>query len=237
MSEKQLDQKRIAGETAAQQVQSGMVVGLGYGSTAIHALRSIGKKIQSGELREVVGIPTADSIAREAKAAGIPLTTLEDQVGIDITIDGADEVDTHLNLIKGGGGALLREKIVAQASKRLVIVVDESKRSHCLGSQFALPVEVLPFGWGGQARYLEAIGAKVQLRRDPTGSPLITDNGNFIIDCDFGEIEDPYALAGQLKTRAGIMEHGLFLDLADEVIVGGVQGVSIHKRAEGSEEL
>jgi ribose 5-phosphate isomerase A len=219
------DLKRAAAESAVEQIRSGMVLGLGFGSTAIHALRAIGTRIQSGELEEVLGIPTAESIAHAATKAGIPLTTLEAHPQIDLTIDGADEVDPDLNLIKGGGGALLREKIVAQASRRLVIVVDDSKLSDCLGSLYRLPVEVIPFGWGSQARFLEELGAKVGVREGSNGSPYLTDGGNYILDCDFGEIENPQNLARLLENRAGIVEHGLFIGLAHEVIVGTKEGV------------
>jgi ribose 5-phosphate isomerase A len=226
----QADLKRSAAETAVLQVRSGMVIGLGFGSTAIFALRRIGEMIQSGELRDVVGIPTAESIARDAVAAGIPLTTLEDHPKIDLTIDGADEVDPDLNLIKGGGGALLREKIVAQASQQLIIVVDSSKLSERLGANFKLPVEVLPFGWGSQAKFLEEQGAEVERRRSQEGTQFLTDSGNFILDCDFGEIQDAFALAKRLEQRAGIVEHGLFLDLADEVIIARADGVQSIRR-------
>jgi ribose 5-phosphate isomerase A len=230
MSKEQDDLKQLAGETAALQVESGMVVGLGFGSTAIHALRAIGAKIRSGELQDVLGIPTADSIARDAEEAGIPLTTLEDHPAIDLTIDGADEIDPQLNLIKGGGGALLREKIVAQASSRLIIVVDETKMSDRLGSLYRLPIEIIPFGWGSQVRYLEELGAKVHRRQHSDGSPYLTDGGNYILDSDFGEIDDPEKLASILNRRAGVVEHGLFLGLADEVIVAGSEGVRSHLR-------
>ena len=182
--------KRLAAEAAVQQVRSGMVVGLGFGSTAIHALRAIGEKVQLGELEDVQGVPTAESIARAAVDVGISLTTLEDHPVIDLTIDGADEVDPELNLIKGGGGALLREKIVAQASRRLVIVVDDSKLSDRLGSQFRLPVEVLSFGWGSQTEFLVDLGAEVHMRQQADGSPYQTDSGNYILDCDVGVMED-----------------------------------------------
>ncbi len=230
MSEQRDQFKRLAGESAALQVQSGMVVGLGFGSTAIHALNAIGARLKSGELTNVLGIPTADSIADAASSAGIPLTTLEDHPRIDLTIDGADEVDPQLNLIKGGGGALLREKIVAQASNRLVIVVDTEKLSPCLGTLFRLPVEVVPFGWGSQVRFLESLGARVERREGGDGDAFLTDGGNYIIDCDFGAIEDPAELARSLESRAGIMEHGLFLGLTDELIIAGADGMRIQAR-------
>lgn len=222
--------KRLAAEAAVQQVRSGMVVGLGFGSTAIHALRAIGVRVEMGELTDVLGVPTAESIGRAAVAAGIALTTLEENPVIDLTIDGADEVDPQLNLIKGGGGALLREKVVAQASRHLVIVVDESKLSERLGIQFPLPVEVIPFGWGSQSEFLKGLGAGVHRRQHEDGSPYQTDGGNFILDCDFGAIEDLEDLASQLEGRAGIVEHGLFIGMADEVIVGRTDGFQMLKR-------
>jgi ribose 5-phosphate isomerase A len=225
--------KRGAALAAVDQVQSGMVVGLGFGSTAIHALRAIGDSIRDGTLKNVVGIPTAESIAVAARDAGIPLATLEQSPVIDITIDGADEVDPDINLIKGGGGALLREKIVAQASRRVVIVVDESKLSDCLGSNFKLPVEVIPFGWDTQKSFLERIGAEVFLRMNADGQPYTTDARNYILDCDFGPIDDLKALAAQIESRAGIVEHGLFLGLASEVIIGTQSGIRTLTRNEG----
>jgi ribose 5-phosphate isomerase A len=144
---------------------------------------------------------------------------------LDLTIDGADEVDTRLNLIKGGGGALLREKIVAQASHRVIIVVDESKRSPCLGTKHPLPVEVLPFGWHSQLRFLQSLGGQVVVRHNRDGTLYRSDQGNFILDCDFGPIPSPSDLAAQLNARAGIVEHGLFLNIATEVITGGRTGV------------
>ncbi|MCY3980094.1 MAG: ribose-5-phosphate isomerase RpiA [Chloroflexi bacterium] len=216
--------KKQAGETAAALVESGMVVGLGSGSTAIFATRRIAHSLDSGALADILAIPT--SLATEAAAIelGIPLTTLAERPRIDITIDGADEVDPAFNLIKGGGGAHLREKIVAQATERLVIVVDDSKLVPQLGASWAVPIEVIPFGWGAQARYLEAIGATAKLRLDG-GAPFQTDQGNLILDADFGAIADPASLARQLEARAGIVEHGLFIGMARDVVVAGVDGV------------
>lgn len=214
-----------AAEHAAGMVESGMVVGLGFGSTAVYAVRRIAARLAAGELTGLLGVPTARSVEAEASALGIPLTTLEDHSQIDLTIDGADEVDPQLGLIKGGGGALLREKIVAQASRRQIIVVDESKLSERLGTRAALPVEVIPFGWGAQARFLERLGSEVARRSLPDGSPFTTDQGNWILDCRFGPMEDPGALAALLQDRAGIVEHGLFLGLATEVIVAGSDGL------------
>lgn len=217
--------KRQAAEKAVEYVESGMVVGLGHGSTAIWALRRIAALLESGQLRDVLGVPCSTPVEAEAQALGIPLTTLEEHPVVDLTIDGADEVDPELNLIKGGGGALLREKIVAQASRREVIVVDESKLSPVLGTHWTLPVEVVPFGWRSQAAWLESLGAHPKVRLNGDGSPFKTDQGNLILDCDFGPIGQPAALAARLDGRAGIVEHGLFLGLASEVIVAGGQGL------------
>ena len=216
--------KQQAAEYAAEFLQSGMIIGLGTGSTAIFATRRIARRIQSGDLCDVLAVPT--SLATEAAALelGIPLTTLAEQPRIDITIDGADEVDPDFNLIKGGGGALLREKIVAQATARLVIVVDDSKLVDRLGRTWAVPVEVIPFGWQSQAAYLQSLGAAPVLRQDGD-QPYQTDQGNIILDCDFGPIADPAALASQLKSRAGIVEHGLFIGMARDVVVADEDGL------------
>ncbi len=217
--------KRQAAEHAASLVQSGMVIGLGVGSTAIYAVRRIGALLASGELQNIAGIPCALRVEEEARRLGIPITTLEDHAHVDLTIDGADEVDPQLNLIKGGGAALLREKIVAQSSLREVIIVDESKLSARLGTTWALPVEVVPFGWGAQARWITALGAKVSLRLRENGEPLHTDQGNYLLDCNFGPIDDLETLAAQLSTRVGIVEHGLFLGMATDLIVAGADGI------------
>ncbi len=222
--------KKMAGEKAVDNVESGMVVGLGYGSTAIHALRLIGELIRRGELEGIQAIPTADLIAEEARRAGIPLTSLEEHPRIDVTIDGADEVDPELNLIKGGGGALLREKIVAQASSLYIIVVDEQKLSPALGTNFDLPIEIVPFGRRPLEEYLRSLGADPQVRTKKDGKSFVTDSGNYILDCHFGTIDDSYALSAELKKRAGIVEHGLFLDLASEVIIAAGDGIRSLKR-------
>ena len=222
--------KKMAGEKAVEYIESGMVVGLGYGSTAIHALRLIGELIRRGELEGIQAIPTANLIAEEARRAEIPLTSLEEHPRIDVTIDGADEVDPELNLIKGGGGALLREKIVAQATLLNIIVVDEQKLSPVLGTNFDLPVEIISFGWRPLEEYLRSLGAEPQLRTKTDGAAFVTDSGNYILDCHFGPIDDPYALSAELKSRAGIVEHGLFLDLASEVIIAAGDGIRSLKR-------
>jgi ribose 5-phosphate isomerase A len=216
--------KQLAGEKAAALVQSGMVVGLGTGSTAIFATRRIGELLRSGELKDIVAIATSRATYAAARDLGIPMLADDIPHGVDITIDGADEVDPALDLIKGGGGALLREKIVAQASRRQVIVVDESKLSPRLGTHWALPVEVMEFGWHSQARFLEGLGAVV-VPRERDGTLFHTDQGNMILDSRFGPIADAPALAAVLGARAGIVEHGLFLGIAHDLFVAGATGV------------
>lgn len=227
MSSDPNQQKQLAADHAATYVQSGMVIGLGTGATATLFVRRLAERIANGELTNLVGIPTSSQIETEAKRLKFPLTTLDDQPVIDLTVDGADEVDPHFNLIKGGGGALLREKLVAQASKREVIIVDEAKLSPLLGTKWHVPIEVIPFGWRTQVAYLTALGAKVVLRSGKDGTPFITDQGNYILDSHFGQIADPVALAHTLKQRVGIVEHGLFINLVQEVIVGTSTGVRI----------
>ena len=217
-------QKRAAGEYAVRFVESGMVVGLGHGSTAIFAVRKIAALLRSGELRDIVGVPCSSDVEREARTLGIPLTTLAAHPEIDVTIDGADEVDPALNVIKGGGGALLREKIVAQATRREVIVVDESKLSPVLGTHWAVPVEVVPFGWRTQIPFVVSLGAEVSVRERADGSLFQTDQGNLILDCAFGPIDDLDGLARALEARAGIVAHGLFLGLVSDVVVGRAVG-------------
>ncbi|MCB9435547.1 MAG: ribose-5-phosphate isomerase RpiA [Anaerolineales bacterium] len=224
------EQKRQAAERAVEYIESGMVVGLGHGSTAIFAVQRLATLIKDGILRDIVAIPCSKAVEQEARHLEIPLTTFATHPHIDITIDGADEVDSNLNLIKGGGGALLREKIVAQASQREIIVVDEGKLSSALGTRFDVPVEVVSFGWQSQTRFLEDLGAVWRLRLDNTEQPLVTDQGNFILDCQFGPIDDPIQLGQALDSRAVIVEHGLFLGLATEVIVGAADGLRYMRR-------
>jgi ribose 5-phosphate isomerase A len=225
-SEMQLEQyKRAAAEHAVTFVESGMTIGLGTGSTAIWATRRIGHLLRVGQLHGVIGYATSQAVWVEAEQEQIPMLAQELPRELDITIDGADEADPSLNLIKGGGGALLREKIVAQASRRVIIVVDESKLSPRLGTKHPLPVEVLPFGWRSQLRFLQSLGGQVVVRHNQNGTPYHSDQGNLILDCDFGPILDAPALAAQLGARAGIVEHGLFLNLATEIIIGGSMGV------------
>jgi len=217
--------KKEAGEHAVRYIQSGMTVGLGTGSTAIFFIRRIGELLKAGELKDIVGFATSRASWDAAVELNIPMLPEDLPKNIDVTIDGADEVDPQLNLIKGGGGALLREKLVAQASRREIIIVDESKLSQRLGTLHVLPVEVLPFGWRSQARFLESLGAKYVVRQDTAGKEYHTDQGNLILDCDFGPIADAAKLAGELETRAGIVEHGLFLNLTSTLIVASADGI------------
>ena len=224
------DRKKRAALEAAQFIESGMVVGLGSGTTAAFALEAIALRLEEGDLDGILGVPTALATERKAQELGIPLTTLDDHPQIDLTIDGADEVDPGLELIKGGGGALLREKIVAQASAREIIVVDDTKLSERLGSRFPLPVEVLPFGWALEHAYLKSLGAEPVLRKSGAGEIFETDQGNWILDAEFGPIEDAPKLARRLDGRAAIVAHGLFLGLATDVVVAGEDSIRHLKR-------
>jgi ribose 5-phosphate isomerase A len=217
--------KRLAAEHAVGFVQSGMALGLGTGSTAIFATRAIAAKLKSGELTCITAIATSNPVHDEAMALGIPMMGDEMPRSLDLTIDGADEIDPALNVIKGGGGALSREKIAAQASARVIIVADDSKLSPALGTNFALPVEVLEYGWQSQARFIAALGAEVVLRCKADGGMARTDQNNLLLDCRFGVIADATALAARLDGRAGIVAHGLFLGLATDVIVASADGI------------
>jgi ribose 5-phosphate isomerase A len=217
--------KEQAAKYAVEFVRSNMVLGLGSGSTAKFALQEIGTRIKKGKLKNIVGIPSSNVSASFASKVGIPITSFAEFKKIDLTIDGADEVDPNLNLIKGGGGALLREKIIAQASQHEIIVVDESKLSKQLGLRWAVPVEVIPFAWQMEEEFLKSLGARITLRKNKEQSIFKTDQGNYILDCDFGPIADVQQLARQLNLRAAIMEHGLFIGLATEVIVAGKEGI------------
>ncbi len=218
--------KQQAAEYAVGQLHSGMVVGLGHGSTAIFAVRKLAALLRDGVLTRILGIPCSTQVEEAARQLGIPLTTLEEVAAIDVTIDGADEVVPEtFAVLKGGGGALLREKIVAQASRREIIVVDGAKVVPALGTRFPVPVEVAPFGWGAQARYLAGLGAQVVLRVDAHDEPFFSDQGNVILDCAFGLVTDPVILAARLTGRAGLLEHGLFLDLATDLVIADDAGV------------
>ncbi len=220
--------KLAAAESAVSLVTDGMIVGLGSGSTAALAVDAIGRRVREG-LR-ITGIPTSEKTAAQARALGIPLTSLDEQSEIDMTVDGADRVDeSNLNLIKGRGGALLREKIVANSSQRLVIVVDESKVIAHLAVSEPIPVEVIPFGWQATAREIERLGGKPVLRRNPDGTPYSSDGGHYILDCTFQPPVSAESLAQQLDHLVGLVEHGLFIGLTSEVHVAGSGGVRILK--------
>lgn len=226
--------KQRAAIQAVDLIESGMVLGLGTGSTAKFAVERIAERIQAGDLQNIIGIPSSDRTEKLARRLNIPLTDLETHPEIDLTIDGADEVDPDLNLIKGGGGALLREKIIAQASRINIIIVDESKLSPQLGTKWALPIEVIPFARKTELIFLGSIGGSVTLRVDENNAPFLTDQQNFILDSHFGRISDPDALVSRLNDRAGIVEHGLFLGLATDVIVAGREDIRHLRRNNGS---
>jgi len=220
--------KRATAESAATLVEDGMVVGLGTGSTAAFAVEAIGKRVQAG-LR-ILGIPTSRRTAEQARILGIPLAALTENRRVDLTIDGADEVEMgSLDLIKGRGGALLREKIVASVSERLVIVVDESKIVDRLG-RIALPVEVVPFGWEATKRKLRDLGTTPALRRGPGGEPFISDGGHYILDCILNAGLSAASLKEALDSVVGLVEHGLFLGMASQVFVGATQGLRVLSR-------
>ncbi|MHB1318413.1 MAG: ribose-5-phosphate isomerase RpiA [Anaerolineae bacterium] len=219
------DMKRRVGERAAAMVTSGTVVGLGSGSTARYATLHIAERLRTGELSDILGIPTSEDTAALAVAGGIPLTTLDEHGTIDMTIDGADEVDPEWNVIKGLGGALLREKVVAYAT-RFEVMVDESKLVSRLGQKGPVPVEVLQFGWRNTQRGLEQTGARPVLRMHGE-RPFVTDEGNWILDCHYAPIAEPAALAQQIKRIPGVVEHGLFLGMVHSVIVASADGVRV----------
>lgn len=222
--------KKQAAEKAVEQIKSGMVIGLGTGSTANFAIKKIATLLREGKLKNITGIPTSKATEELSKSLEIPLTSFNKVQCIDLTIDGADEVDEKLNLIKGGGGALLHEKVIAQASKKEIIVVDESKISKSLGEKWAVPVEVFKFCVELEKKYLESLNAKVGLRKDTNGNPYLTDEGNFILDANFGIIDSPKELAMKLEARIGIVEHGIFIGLVSEVVVASLAGIIILKK-------
>jgi len=223
--------KLAAAEAAAALVEDGMIVGLGSGSTATLAVAAIGKRVAEG-LR-IVGIPTSEKTAEQARGLGIPLVSLEERDHIDVTIDGADEIErTSLDLVKGLGGALLREKIVASITHRLVIVADESKMVEKLGAGgLPIPVEVVPFGWQSAGRRLSAIGAQWTQRMNPEGKPFITDGGHYILDCRFQTLDSARALQQRLDSMVGVVEHGLFLAMTSEAFIGRTTGEPIRLRS------
>ncbi len=211
------NEKEAAARDSLRFVQDGNVVGLGTGSTAIFLIRLLAERVQAG--LKIRGIPTSARTRESALAAGIALTTFERDPVIDVAIDGADEIGPGLALIKGGGGALLREKIVASAARKFVVIADSSKQVPVLG-KFPLPVEVIPFAEALIAHRIAALGASVSLRKDPAGKVFVTDEGHHILDCHFGQIPDPGGLAQELNRMPGIVEHGLFLDMADVALIG-----------------
>ena len=222
--------KRQAAERALALVQPGMKLGLGSGSTLKIFIELLGERVKSG--LSIVTVPTSEAVREQAMALGIPVTTLEQEPYLDLTIDGADELDEELRLIKGGGGALLREKIVATASARFVIIADHTKKVEHLG-RFPLPVEVVPFGLTATRNMIQTLAADVgckgemTVRLQPDGEPFITDGGHYILDCAFGHIPDPDALADSLQIVPGVVEHGLFIGLADAAFVAGRDGVEV----------
>ena len=212
--------KKLAGERAAELAGDGMTVGLGTGSTAFYAIQKLGERVREGLL--IRGVPTSEQSRIQAESEGIPLIDFAETTRIDLTIDGADEIDPAFNLIKGGGGALFREKLVATASLREIIVADESKLKDRLGG-FPLPVEVVPFGWQYVRLKLEALGWRARLRRREN-RPFGADNGNHILDCAFGVIEDPAELERRIAAICGVVESGLFIGLAHRIVIGKADG-------------
>jgi ribose 5-phosphate isomerase A len=218
--------KQAAAEVAVGLVESGMIVGLGTGSTAKLAVEALGKRVKDG--LHIIGIPTSETTARQARGVGIRISSLAEHTEVDLTIDGADEIQRGtLDLIKGHGGALLREKVVASSSHRLIIIADETKLVDQLGTRFAVPVEVVPFGWQAAERKLQKLGAHTKLRPGPDEKPFVTDGGNFILDCSFSPIEAPAALDQELNNVVGVVEHGLFLKMTSRAIVAGQDGVTV----------
>jgi ribose 5-phosphate isomerase A len=209
-------EKETAARASLRFIKDGQVVGLGTGSTAAYFIQMLGELVKNG-LR-VRGIPSSVRSGEQAAKLGIPLTTLDECQQIDVTVDGADEVDPQLRLIKGGGGALLHEKIVASATRQLVIVVDATKRVPVLG-KFPLPVEVIKFAKALVKKRIEALGAQVELRLNADGSPFLTDENNYILDCHFGQIRGADGLANKLSDMPGVVEHGLFIGMASVVLV------------------
>lgn len=224
--------KRSAAERAARFLDGVRVLGLGTGSTAEHFVDIVGGLVQSGKLQGVVGIPTSMATEKQARDLGIPLGTLQDYPEVDVTVDGADEVTRDLDLIKGLGGALTREKIVAAASRELIIIIDDSKLVDRLGQKSPLPVEVIPFGYRTVEARLRGIGAAPVLRC-ASDVPVTTDQGNYLLDCRFaGGIADPEATARVIDAMPGVVAHGMFLGMADRVVVAGAGGVRILERSD-----
>jgi ribose 5-phosphate isomerase A len=216
--------KQAAARHAAGLVAAGMAVGLGHGSTAVAVVPFLAERMRRGELSGTIFVPAAHFMAEALRHHHLPVASLDDWPILDMTIDGADEIDPNLDCIKGGGGALLYEKIVGQAAKRLILVADEGKLSPRLGTSHALPVEITPFALASELRFLTKIGGRPTLRPRPDGDPARTERGNVIADCAFGPIADPAALATTLDARAGVAGHGLFIGLAALAVVAGPDG-------------
>ena len=224
--------KEQAARRALAYLESGMVLGLGTGSTTAYFLELLGEQLRAGTLHDIVGVPTSERTAERARSLGIPLAPLAEYERLDLVVDGADEVDGDLNLIKGLGHALLREKIVESHADRFLVIVDESKVVQRLG-RGPLPVDVVPFGFEAQLRWLNTLGCHAELWREEDGSPVVTDDGNYMALCRFPDgIADPHALARTLADRPGIAEHGLFLDMVTDVIIAGAGGIRLMHREE-----
>ncbi|MCZ6469167.1 MAG: ribose-5-phosphate isomerase RpiA [Candidatus Dadabacteria bacterium] len=222
--------KKEAAISAVDFIESAMVLGLGTGSTTQFALEELGKRLKEGRLKDIVGICSSIQTEKRAKDLGIPIITFDEKQELDLTIDGADEVDPQLNLIKGGGGALLREKVLAQSSKRNIMIVDESKLSPMLGTRFPVPIEVIPFAWMPVANFIKSLGGDPVLRKKDDEKPYTTDQNNYILDSNFGPISNLDELAHKLGQEAGIVEFGLFLGTASEIIVATSNGIRYQKR-------
>ncbi|MCK5945222.1 MAG: ribose-5-phosphate isomerase RpiA [Planctomycetes bacterium] len=214
--------KRAAAYAAADLVEPGTTIGLGSGSTFLFVLDRLAERIRDEGL-QVRGTPTSNTTAEAAEAKGIPLVSLDKVEHLDLAIDGADEVDPNKHLIKGGGAAHTRERLVAAAARELVVIVGENKMVDVLGAAFRLPVEVIPFGWTHARRRIEATGCSTELRQDG-GQPLVTDNGNWILDCRYDGIRDPAALAARLDATVGVVDHGLFVGMAGRVVIADDDG-------------
>lgn len=225
-----MNAKQRAAEAALKYVKSGTVIGLGTGSTADCFIRALGTALKSGQLKEVAGVPTSIASDRLAREMGIRIVALKDHPQLDIAVDGADEVDPHLNMIKGLGGALLREKIIAQAAKRMIVIADESKIVDVLGTKAPLPIEVAAFSHEIHAEQFLQLGGAPALRRTADGSIYTTDNGNYIYDCKFAAIHDPQTLQSAIRDRAGVVDTGLFINIATVAIIGNESGVRTIER-------
>lgn len=225
--------KRQAAARAVEQVRDGMKLGLGTGSTAKHFVELLGERVRAG--LKVIGVPTSEATRADAERCAVPLTTLDQVDRLDLTVDGADEIDPNLELIKGGGGALLREKIVAAASDRMIVIADETKWVETLG-RFPLPIEVIPFGLGATRKAIEAVFTKngvsgqMDVRKAKDGHAFVTDGGHWIVDARLGRIPDSPRLAAALNSIPGVVEHGLFIGLAHMAVLAGPQGIRVIER-------